>query len=271
MKGWTEDDIPWHRFDAAKADPELLRVVKAAAVVEHNGGDYETYLHKVFADDADFCAAVSLWAQEEIRHGRALARWAALADPAFDFDRCFARFRDGYRLPLDARRSVRGSRAGELVARCVVESGTSSFYSSLAAAAEEPVLKEICRLIAADEFRHYKLFYDQLNRYLAHDRLGLARRIWVALRRVLESEDDELAFAYYCGNDLPGPYRRRDCARAYARRAYRTYRYGYLQRGLAMVLKAAGLSPHGRIGDWLGRLAWGYMRLRRRRLERAPA
>ena len=62
-----------------------------------------------------------------------------------------------------AWRSSRGSRCGELVARCIVETGTSSYDTALMDAVEEPVLKEICRNIAADELRHYKLFYDHVT------------------------------------------------------------------------------------------------------------
>jgi len=37
---WTLADIPWPQFDAAKVDAETLKIVRAAALVEHNGGDY---------------------------------------------------------------------------------------------------------------------------------------------------------------------------------------------------------------------------------------
>ena len=40
MKHWTLDDIGWDRFDPIKVDADLLRIVKAASLVEHNGGDY---------------------------------------------------------------------------------------------------------------------------------------------------------------------------------------------------------------------------------------
>ncbi len=195
-KRWSLDDIPWERFDPGKLDPELVKIVKAASMVEYNGGDYAAYLCNVFADDPDFQAAANTWAAEEVQHGAALGRWAEMADPGFDFPASFKRFTEGYSLPLDATASVRGSRAGELVARCVVEVGTSSYYSALAGASEEPVLAAICRRIAADEFRHYKLFYSHLKRYLEIERISKLRRILVALGRIGESDDDELAYAY---------------------------------------------------------------------------
>jgi rubrerythrin len=107
-----------------------------------------------------------LWGREEVQHGRALGRWAEMADPSFNFPSAFERFHAGYKPPhfaSDDALSVRGSRRGEMVARCVVESGTSSFYSAIRDATDEPVLKEIAGRIAADEFRHYKLFFETLH------------------------------------------------------------------------------------------------------------
>jgi len=271
MGGWTLDDIPWHRFDRAKLDPELVRIVKAASLVEHNGGAYARHLCLIFADDPDFQETARRWGEEEIQHGVALARWAALADPDFDFAAAFARFRKGFRVDFDTDRSRRGSRSGEMVARCVVEIGTSSYYSALRDAAEEPVLREICRRIAADELRHYRLFYKNLDRCLARERLGRLGRLRVALGRVAESEDDELAYAYYAADPTDRPYDRRQCSRAYARRAFALYRPQHVERGVAMLLKAIGLTPNGRLGLLLGRLAWHLMHFRASRLAQTAA
>jgi rubrerythrin len=268
---WTLDDIPWGRFDPVKVDPSILRIVKAASLVEQNGADYAKYLCGVFADDAEFQAAALHWGREEIRHGEALGRWAMLADPAFDHAAAAERFTAGYRVDLEGSSSVRGSRSGELVARCIVETGTSSYYTALAEASEEPVLKEICKRIAADELRHYKLFYTHLRRYLAAEGLGFWRRLAVALGRIAESEDDELAYAYYAANEAAVPYDRRRYARAYARRAYAVYRRHHVERGVAMVFKAIGLKPHGRLNRLAARMAWWGMRRRVERLARTAA
>jgi len=268
MKHWTLDDISWDKFDSSKVDSEILRVIKAAAMVEHNGFDYGVYLRNVFSQDNEFKAATETWAVEEVQHGKALGRWAQLADPDFDFDASFARFRDGYKLPLDATKSVRGSLAGELMARCIVETGTSSYYTALRDATDEPVLKEICARIAADELRHYKLFYSHMRRYVEKEGLGFWGRLRIGFSRILESEDDELAYAYYAANGSTDTYSRRDNTRAHALRAYRVYRPGHLQRAVAMVFKAVGLKPQGRLSDLTTRAAWNFMRWRIGRLER---
>ena len=271
MGGWTLDDIPWDRFDRSRLDTELVRIVKAASLVEHNGGAYARHLCLVFADDPEFQETARRWGAEEVQHGRALARWAKLADPDFDFAAAFARFQDGFKIDFDSDRSRRGSRAGEMVARCVVEIGTSSYYTALREAAAEPVLQEICRHIAADELRHYRLFYKQLDRCLARERLGRLARLRVALGRVAESDDDELAYAYYAANESGLPYDRRRCGRAYARRAFALYRAHHVERGVAMLLKAAGLTPNGRLGWIAAGIAWRALQFRAIRLARAAA
>ena len=272
MKHWRIDEVAWDRFDAGKLDPELVPLVKAAAMVERNGTDYAVYLNRVFADDPDFRAAADRWAEEEVQHGDALGRWAMLADPTWDYAAAFARYRAGYQLPLEATASVRGSRTGELIARCMVETGTSSYYSALAEATREPVLRQICKNIAADEFRHYKLFYDHLRRYLRREQIGVLRRLWIALGRIGESEDDELAYAWHCGNQPESQaFTRAHCTAAYMAQAMRFYRFHHVERGTGMILKAVGIKPRGRVGQGAAALAWRLLRWRQRQFAKRLA
>jgi hypothetical protein len=264
MKHWRIEDIVWSRFDPAKVDPAVVPLVKAAALVERNGTDYAIYLNRVFHDDPDFRQAADYWAGEEVQHGDALGRWAMLADPVWDYAAAFRRYKSGFSLPLDAEKSVRGSRTGELIARCMVETGTSSYYTALADATIEPVLAQICRHIAADEFRHFKLFYDHMRRYLGRERIGLPRRLAIAAGRIRESEDDELAFAYHCGNESPSlVYDRRRCSAAYMSGAMRFYRFHHIERGMGMIFKAVGLPPRGRLSDVAARGMWRLLKWRR--------
>jgi rubrerythrin len=273
MKHWRIEEVAWDRFDRTKVDPELVPSIKAAAMVERNGWDYAAYLNGVFEDDPDFRQAADNWAVEEVQHGDALGRWAMLADPDWDYPTAFERYREGFRIDTAAHASIRGSRAGELIARCMVEIGTSSFYSAVADGSGEPVLAQICRQIAADEFRHFKLFYDHLRRYLARENLNFLQRLRIAASRISESEDDELAFAFHCANDPPGKtYSHEDCLAAYLSRAMTFYRFGHIERGMGMIFKAVGLPPRGRLSDISARLAWRLVQRRQRRFaERVAA
>ncbi|WP_040476056.1 ferritin-like domain-containing protein [Paramagnetospirillum caucaseum] len=267
-KGWNADDIAWDRFDPGRVDAGILQVIKAAAMVERNAADYTLYLARVFRDDPGFVARLDRWREDEIRHGDILGRYAELADPGFCFAERFGRFADGYRIPAqaEAEASVRGSATGELLARCIVETGTSSFYSAIRDASREPVLREICHRIAGDEFRHYKLFYGAMRDSQARDRLPLWRRALVAVGRIRESDDDELAYAWHAANEPDGvEYDRARCNAAYASRAYALYGKVHAERAAGMVVKAVGLDPRG----WLGRrardFAWVKMQQRSRR------
>lgn len=248
MGTWSLDDIRWDEYDPAKLNPEIVSVVKAASMVEFNADDYRRYLNNVFADDPKMRDAIDQWSVEEVQHGSALGRWASLADPDFRFERSFRIFRENYRLPLDATTSVRGSRSGELIARCMVETGTNSFYSALADATDEPVLKDICRRIAEDEYAHYCLFHAAMRRYLKRERLSFAERVRVAFDRVAESEDDELATAYWAANNSGRRFERRRNSVAYARASLRYYRPRHIRRGVEMIFGALGLDPSGSLG-----------------------
>ncbi|MDE3038610.1 MAG: ferritin-like domain-containing protein [Pseudomonadota bacterium] len=269
LKHWTLDDIPWHNFDRSQVQPGLLSLVKAASMVEHNGEDYARYLCEVFSDDAGFQQAARQWAAEEVQHGEALRRWALLADPAFDFDKNFGAFTEGYQLPTQVSASVRGSRSGELIARCIVETGTSSYYTAIKDYTGEPVLKAICARIAGDELRHYKLFYTYLQRYQRREKIGLLRRLRVALGRIFESGDDELAYAFFAAHGASGRYDRKRSSNQYLALAAALYRRRHIEKMAAMLFKAVGLSPQSRLCRGAGALAWRLLQWRGRRLRNA--
>jgi hypothetical protein len=266
-QGWTMDDIHWSLFDPSKVTPALLSAVKAAALVEYNAPDYVTYLKRVFEDAGlSTIASIEQWGREEAQHGRALGRWAEMADPGFKLEEAFARFRKGYTPAHFAESeagSVRGSKRGEMIARCVVESGTSSYYSAIRDATEEPVLQEIAGRIAADEYRHYKLFYDTLHAQSEPD-LSFWKKLRIAVKRVRESDDDELAYSFYCANVLPEeeavrPYDRKTYSRLAGQASMTIYNRRHIQKLVQMVTKAVGANPHGWLANTAGEVLWWRM------------
>ncbi len=230
-QGWTLDEVHWDWFDPSRVDSGLLAAVKAAALVEYNAPDYVTYLKRVFHDSGpQTLAAIEQWGMEEGQHGKALGRYAEMADPGFRMEDSFVRFRKGYTPAHFAEAeggSVRGSRRGEMIARCVVESGTSSYYSAIRDASEEPLLREIAGRIAADEYRHYKLFYDTLA----------------------TQKEPELSFwkklAIAIGSSANG-------AAIYNRK--------HIQKLVQMVVKVVGADPHGWLANLAGGILWWRLR-----------
>jgi hypothetical protein len=266
---WTLDHIKWGDFDASKVDPLVLKAVKAASLVEYNAQDYVAYLNSVFQGDPATLAEVERWGWEEVQHGEALGRWAEMADPSWSFQGSFARFKAGYKPAhfLNPNGSVRGSRVGELIARCVVECGTSSYYTAMRDEAAEPVLKQIAHMIASDEFKHYRLFYDLMSAQ-PEKRPGFFRRLHIAVTRVSEAEDDELASAFYFANvaqpdEARIPYDRKLYARLYEQHASRFYRERHIRNAVGMIAKAIGeFHPDSRLVRLAGGFAWTLFRWR---------
>ncbi|MEE2661718.1 MAG: ferritin-like domain-containing protein [Pseudomonadota bacterium] len=259
MKTWTLTDIPWESFEKTKVDLDILLVVKAASVVEYNANDYRCYLNNVFKDDYRLCLAIDQWSIEEVQHGEALGRWAALADPSFDFKASFKRFVDNFEFPLDVSLSTRGSRTGELIARCMVETGTNSFYNALADATEEPVLKEICRRIAEDEYAHYCLFQSYMKRYLKKEDLTLFEKLRVAFSRIAETEDEELATAFWAANRPGEVFDRRSNSVSYALATLKYYQSKHVARGIEMIFGALNLNASGLLGWFAVRAAGAFI------------
>ncbi|GAA0537137.1 rubrerythrin [Rhizomicrobium palustre] len=267
--GWNPDDIAWEKFDPSKAESWMIDAIKSAALVEYNAPDYVSYLKRIFPDP-DFHPVIEQWGREESQHGKVLGRWAEMADPNFKLEEAFERFRAGYRpehFDTEDTTSVRGSRKGEMIARCVVESGTSSYYTAIKEATAEPVLQEIAGRIAADEYRHYRLFYETEKTQQGEADLPFWKKLLIAIGRITESDDDEIAFSHYCAT-VPAaemvakPYDRR----AYSKRIFeitvRVYRKKHIHKLTQMVAKAVGADPQGKLVQLAGGAIWRMLRMR---------
>ena len=93
---------------------------------------------------------------------------------------------------------LESSRALEMAARCVVETGTSSFYATLQHCSDEPVLKNLASLIRQDEVSHYNHFRHFFERYKKEERIGrmgVARSLYKRLTEV-ENEDTNIGIKY---------------------------------------------------------------------------
>ena len=208
---------------AAKLDPEILRIVKAASLVEHNGAAYAHHLCRIFADDPVFQETARRWGEEEIQHGEALARWAWLADP---------------RIRLSPRRLPASRPAFRSISTATARAAARSPARWWRAASSRPAPALITPRCARRRPSRYCRKSAAISRPTScattgcstgtssagsNERIGLGAAR-VALGRIAESEDDEFAYAYYAANEGELPYDRRRYSRAYARRAFPLYR-----------------------------------------------
>jgi len=261
---WKLSDIAWDQFDPSKVDEGVLSALKSAALVEHNSPDYVSYLSAIFSDHPDIVKAIKVWGDEERQHGEALSAWIKKADPDFDFARALEAFKSLYQVDMNDGVSRRGSPAGEMLSRCVVESATSFFYTAIKDQTEEPCLKQICQLIARDEFAHYQMFLSIMNELGGRpNALSLMK---IAIQRIHELGDEELASAFYAshfyGHKIPESeipdFDVKVFSSVYESRSVAVYQKDHAYRMSSMIARALGMKPFGRIMKTLQPVIWWY-------------
>jgi hypothetical protein len=129
--------------------------------------------------------------------------------PEFHWDRAYSEFFADYSR-LCKVEEFEATRGLELVARCVIEMGTATYYHSLADNAVEPILAGIARRIRADEINHYKHFYRYFRRYKIIEGQGRLNILAAIARRVLEARQDDVECALRHAHAVRDPFARAD-------------------------------------------------------------
>lgn len=254
-------DFEWATFKPDLIDPNLVKIIKASSLIESNAAQNNFYLKEAFAQDPFFLKKLTEWIKDEVQHGMILAKWVQKADPQFNFENSLKRFQKQLTYPLDCTCLTRHSLRRELLRKCVVKTGTSSFYKALSEQTTEPLLKSICRKIAAEELRHYKFFCFSLKRYLVDHPLPVWRRAWVALKYFKEKEREELASAYFAANTPQGSiYHYQFYHQAYWDRILSCYQPHHFKHAVVLLCKAVGLNPCKLWLQPLERSLWWLMR-----------
>jgi len=189
---WTVQEIPYGSIDRqrARADPYLLYLVAGASFVAITSDLYAGNLAEYFAGDSGLSQWLrERWEPEEKQHGRALRRYVETVWPELDWEKAYQGFYAEY-AHFCAVSKLGPTRALELASRCVVETGTATFYATLAKVRPEPVLAELANRIKDDESRHYNLFLYHYGRWAASEGTG-RDAVLAALRGRMEELDQE--------------------------------------------------------------------------------
>ena len=183
---WQLENIAFDKIELDRIRPreDMLYMLAAASFVEIASDTYAGNLAEYFRDDAEIADWLSThWEQEEMQHGRALRAYIEHVWPEFDWQDTYRPFLAEYSLTCGSE-GYEPTRALEMVARCVVEMGTSTIYSAIRDMADEPVLRQLTEHIRSDEVRHYKNFLRFFDRYNAREKNG-RRKVFSALKRRL--------------------------------------------------------------------------------------
>src|ERR1700749_501460 len=195
---WSVEDIDYESIDGSLIhdNAELFYLLAAASFVEITSDLYTKNLIEFFQGDAEIENwLANFWELEEVQHGTALKRYVQAVWPEFDWEDAYRGFFEEYgrACTMDA---LAENHALEMVARCVDETGTSSFYRTLSDASPEPVLKQITANISSDEVRHYKHFYRYFLDYKDRERPGrvaILRQLW---KRGTDVKAEDAYFAF---------------------------------------------------------------------------
>lgn len=204
-KKWRIDGIPYDKIDRSLiADDEFLfHTLAAASFTEILAELYSDNLIEHFKGNDEIEAWLRhTWRDEEVQHGQSLKKYVQTVWPDFNWEQAYAAFQVEYGA-LCTSEQLESDRALELVARCVVETGTASFYKALGNYTREPVLRQLVDHIRADEVAHYTHFRRYYSALDAVKQYGARKVGATILRRVaaIESEDAYIAFKYaYLGH-----------------------------------------------------------------------
>jgi hypothetical protein len=244
---WSLEDIPWHaiQHDAVARNKAFFYLVASASLMESATDLYTENLIDFFVDDDEVTSWLEhYWLPEELQHGRALRRYVEIAWPEFDWGPAFRRFVEEFRPLCDV--ALEAARSLEMASRCVVETGTASYYTTLSRGSPEPVLSVLTRRIVEDEVRHYKHFYRFFRKYRGMEspsRAAVVPALWRRLR--MSGGDDSFIvlkhvyIARHPGDSFDsGVYRnlRRECGDLV--RAHFPH-----EMSVRMLLKPLGLGP----------------------------
>jgi hypothetical protein len=254
---WSLADIPYDAIDRSLIahDEVFFNLLASASFIEITSDTYTRNLAEFCAGDSEVVDWLRQgWEHEEMQHGAALRRYVETVWPAFDWEAAYRAFIAEYS-HLCSPELYAPTRALEMVARCVVETGTSSFYRMLADAAPEPVLARLAAFISRDEVDHYKHFFRYFRFYAARERPSRLQVLRTLIKRTgeVDADDAAIAFKHVRLVNRPGAPYSADEYVAFRRQvkplARRHYRFDQAVRMLLRPLELGGVAA--RVTLWL--------------------
>ena len=195
---WSVDRLPWHELERTSvADDEMLfYMVATASFVEITTDLYTNNLLDHYRGAPPLLEwLVRHWQPEELQHGVALRRYVETVWPAFPWEEAYNAFFAEY-AALCNESALEPSHSGEMAARCIVETGTSSYYTMLRERSPEPLLKTIAGHIRNDEVGHYKYFYHAFLHYAREEKSSRRQTMGALWRRIREANGEDAYVAF---------------------------------------------------------------------------
>ncbi|GGH61774.1 hypothetical protein GCM10010975_25810 [Comamonas phosphati] len=192
---WHVSDLDFSRIDrqAVERNEDLFFLLVSASFIETGSDTYAANLAEHYAAYPEISAWLKdHWEAEELQHGQALRVYVEAVWPRFPWQQAYDSFFGEYSKLCTVEELYPDQRL-EMVARCVVETGTTAYYHTLRELSDEPVLTELLGHIRNDEVSHYKHFlkyFKELQQEAPVGRARIAGALYGRLKELRESDSD---------------------------------------------------------------------------------
>jgi len=153
-------DVPWHAFEPRLLSDEQAQTVRMNAITEWSALPATEMFLRDNGQDTDFAAFVSVWFYEEQKHALALIEYLRRFRPDLapsEQELAAVRF------PFDP-----APRLETLMLHFCGEIRLNQWYRRAAQWHDEPVIRHLYRLLAADEARHASAYLRYMRRAIEH-------------------------------------------------------------------------------------------------------
>ncbi len=202
MANWDyEKDINYNAIDLEKVKENyfLLHLLTIASFIEITSETYAKNLSEYYKDNAEAVQWLNdSWQKEEVQHGKALKAYIEHVWPQFPWQKAYEKFLELYK-PLCNIYAFQPTKALEMLARMIVETGTSTMYRTLkgyAKSLDEPILEHLSHNIYKDEVNHYSYFDQYFKYYNQSEKLGRIKTLKAIIRRLKKINSEDIKIGY---------------------------------------------------------------------------
>ncbi len=192
---WCIEDIAFDSIDRAAIEynEDLFFLLMSASFIETGSDTYASNLAEHYAAWPEIASWLKdHWEAEELQHGQALRAYVEAVWPDFPWQQAYDSFFAEYSKLCTMEELYPDPRL-EMVARCVVETGTTAYYHTVRELSDEPVLTQLLGNIRNDEVNHFKHFlkyFKELQEVAPVGRTRIAGALYGRLKELRESDSD---------------------------------------------------------------------------------
>src|SRR5438552_3023409 len=147
-------DIDFDAIDASLLTPQWLSDLRHICLTELSALYATEMFLRDFYADIDFCSFISIWFYEEMKHHLTLRKY---------LERCGEHF-DEAELPSLRLTFAPGPAIETLTMHFCGEQRLAHWYTAFSTEAPEPVLRQVFKILAADELRHAACYAKYLRK-----------------------------------------------------------------------------------------------------------